>query len=355
MGWSNPPIPWSELERRLSDRRRPGAPVDADGGDSPAWSHKRQPYQPSEPVPAPPATGRALRRTARALQLQLPRRRQLTRTAPRGGRPAGPPRARPDRPRRLLRRRAPGRGRGELRSVKTVFGAELSLGLGAPQNGVADPEGSHLLVLARREEGYHRLASALTRRAAAPARRRANPPTTSSELAEQAGGHWTILSGCRKGAVRHVPCARRGPAAAAAELDRLVALFGAEQRRTSNCSTTATPQDSSHNDALARLAAERRPPAGRHGQRALREPGRAPAGRGARGRARPAQPRRDGRLAAAPGAGRTCAAAPRWRPGSAGSPAPSRTPCRWPTSWPSRCAGRAPGCRSRRCPTGTPR
>jgi error-prone DNA polymerase len=41
MGWNNPPIPWSELERTLSDRRRPG-PV-GDGGDSPAWSHKRAP------------------------------------------------------------------------------------------------------------------------------------------------------------------------------------------------------------------------------------------------------------------------------------------------------------------------
>jgi error-prone DNA polymerase len=31
----------------------------------------------------------------------------------------------------------------------TVFGAELSLGLTRPQNGEADPEGRHLLVLAR--------------------------------------------------------------------------------------------------------------------------------------------------------------------------------------------------------------
>ena len=32
--------------------------------------------------------------------------------------------------------------------LRTVYGAELSLGLSAPQNGVADPEGGHLLVLA---------------------------------------------------------------------------------------------------------------------------------------------------------------------------------------------------------------
>ena len=48
MGWSNPPIPWSEFERNLSDLSRPGSapPVGADGGDSPAWSYKRKGYVP---------------------------------------------------------------------------------------------------------------------------------------------------------------------------------------------------------------------------------------------------------------------------------------------------------------------
>ena len=53
MGWNNPPIPWSEFERKLSDARRPSSiPLAADGGDSPAWSHKREPYIP----PALPET-----------------------------------------------------------------------------------------------------------------------------------------------------------------------------------------------------------------------------------------------------------------------------------------------------------
>ena len=47
MGFNNPPVPWSEMERLLSDRRRPGIkPAGADGGDSPAWSRKRGPYVP---------------------------------------------------------------------------------------------------------------------------------------------------------------------------------------------------------------------------------------------------------------------------------------------------------------------
>ena len=46
--------------------------------------------------------------------------------------------------------------------MPTVFGAELSLGLTRPQNGVADPEGTHLLVLARDPTGYTRLCRALS-------------------------------------------------------------------------------------------------------------------------------------------------------------------------------------------------
>ena len=44
MGFNNPSLPWSELERRLSGRA-PTAPPGADGGDSPAWSRRRGPYE----------------------------------------------------------------------------------------------------------------------------------------------------------------------------------------------------------------------------------------------------------------------------------------------------------------------
>src|SRR5215208_5034747 len=46
MGWQNPPLPWSELERRLAGRPpSAGRPSGADGGDAPAWSARRQPYR----------------------------------------------------------------------------------------------------------------------------------------------------------------------------------------------------------------------------------------------------------------------------------------------------------------------
>ncbi len=61
MGWQNPPIPWRELERRLSGRTPSPAETDGyplgDGGDSPAWSRKRPTY---EPVPIAPRGGSAV-------------------------------------------------------------------------------------------------------------------------------------------------------------------------------------------------------------------------------------------------------------------------------------------------------
>ena len=44
---------WSELEGKLSDRRRPGGTRHADGGDAPGWSRKRLPYAPPSPSRPP--------------------------------------------------------------------------------------------------------------------------------------------------------------------------------------------------------------------------------------------------------------------------------------------------------------
>ena len=85
--------------------------------------------------------------------------------------------------------------------LRTIYGAELSLGLSTPQNGVADPEGQHLLVLARGVEGYHRLAGAITE-AQLRGDEKGRPSYREEELAAQANGNWMILTGCRKGAVR---------------------------------------------------------------------------------------------------------------------------------------------------------
>ena len=135
--------------------------------------------------------------------------------------------------------------------LATIYGAELSLGLRTPQNGVADPEGSHLLVLARGVEGYHRLAAAITE-AQLRGDEKGRPLYDLDELAAAADGHWTILTGCRKGRVRQA-LAAGGPEAAAQELDRLTALFG-HDRVVVELIDHGRPDDSTINDRLVELA-----------------------------------------------------------------------------------------------------
>jgi error-prone DNA polymerase len=134
--------------------------------------------------------------------------------------------------------------------LPTVFGAELSLGLSGPQNGVPDPEGSHLLVLARGVEGYHRLASAMTD-AHLRGDEKGRPSYDLDELGERGRGHWVVLTGCRKGTVQQA-LATGGDRAAAEALDRLTALFGLEHVLVE---LSPRPGADATNASLARLAA----------------------------------------------------------------------------------------------------
>ena len=137
----------------------------------------------------------------------------------------------------------------ENSAVQTIFGAELSLDLPGPQGGVPDPVGEHLLVLARGTEGYHRLSRAITT-AQLRGDEKGRPVYDLDELAATAEGHWTILTGCRKGAVR------RGLAHGDSEtpLRHLVDLFGADQVVV-ELTDQGDPLDTRRNDALAECAA----------------------------------------------------------------------------------------------------
>jgi len=143
----------------------------------------------------------------------------------------------------------------ELTGVQTVFGAELSLGEsdGRPvpgRTGAPDPVGEHLLVLADGVEGYHRLAGAITR-AQLRGGEKGRPRYDLDDLVESAGGHWTILTGCRKGGVR------RGldQGDAGTPLRRLIDLFG-QDRVAVELLDHGDPLDSRRNDALASLASD---------------------------------------------------------------------------------------------------
>lgn len=142
--------------------------------------------------------------------------------------------------------------------IATVYGAELSLGLDAPQLGAADPAGTHLLVLARGQTGYHRLAGAITEAQLAGGQK-GRPVYELESLAASAGDDWAILTGCRKGAVRRAletaTTRAGGEEAARRELDRLVALFGADHVHV-ELTNHGRPGDDTRNDRLASLAAE---------------------------------------------------------------------------------------------------
>jgi error-prone DNA polymerase len=138
--------------------------------------------------------------------------------------------------------------------VRTVYGAELSIGLTKPQNGVPDPEGSHLIVLARSPDGYANLSRAITEAQMAGHEKGKPHYGDLDQLARRANGQWAVLTGCRKG---HVPHAllTDGPRAAERRLQQLVDAFGRDNVFV-ELWDHAQPIDSPRNDAMAELAAK---------------------------------------------------------------------------------------------------
>ncbi|GAA1111355.1 error-prone DNA polymerase [Arthrobacter flavus] len=136
--------------------------------------------------------------------------------------------------------------------LSTVYGTELSLDLSKPQNGEPDPEGSHLLILARGTEGYRTLAGAITAAQLAEGAEKGKPRYNLERLAEQASGKWLILTGCRKGSVRQA-LVRDGEHGARDAVGQLVELFG-KDNVVVELSDQGNPLDSSINDALASVA-----------------------------------------------------------------------------------------------------
>jgi len=248
VGFGNPPIPWRELEQRLSwgnpARKRAGhgeAGTEAAGArpqrkrrsrDGPAWAelHCHSAYSFLDGASSPAELAQE------AAELGL---RALAITDHDGM--YGVPQF----------AQAAARLREAGAQLSTVFGAELSLGLPGSQGGVPDPEGTHLLVLARDPEGYRRLCRAITT-AQLRGQEKGRPIYDIAELAQAHSGHWVILTGCRKGAVP-AALAAAGPEAAATELKALTAMFG-RQNVVVELTSHDQPADDERNDALFELA-----------------------------------------------------------------------------------------------------
>src|SRR5438132_8342369 len=148
--------------------------------------------------------------------------------------------------------------------LPTVFGAEVTLGAKQLTNGIPDPAGEHLIVLAQGPVGYARLAKAMSE--AQLAGQKGAPRTSLAQLADasrapvhlagnetaRTNDHWFVLTGCRKGSV---PAAlmRDGPAAAKAALAELVHAFGRD-RVLVELWDHGDPIDRHRNDALTEVA-----------------------------------------------------------------------------------------------------
>ncbi len=274
MGFNNPSWTWKELEAALSGRgrdgRAPGSPSWNAGGDGPAWSRRRQPFE---------ADG-VQRRDGEVPYAELhchsnfsfldgaSHPEELATEAARLGLEAlaltdhdgfyG-----------VVRFAEAARAVG----LRTVFGTEITLTSGlAPEQQVAlveeetltqvatgrvpdshapDPHGEHLVLLADGPEGYARLARTLS--LGHLAGEKGAPQFTLADVARHTAGHVWALTGCRKGAVPAALLAD-GPAAARRELHRLVELFGRD-RVLVELWDHGDPLDSARNDALAELAA----------------------------------------------------------------------------------------------------
>jgi error-prone DNA polymerase len=149
-------------------------------------------------------------------------------------------------------------------ALSTVFGAELTLGSRVPGNGIADPPGDHLVVLAQGPVGYARLARAVStmqmagekgasRASLALLADAARAAVHHHPQVSAANDHWFVLTGCRKGSVPRALVAD-GPAVARRRLDELVDAFG-RARVLVELWDHGDPLDRPRNDALAELAA----------------------------------------------------------------------------------------------------
>ncbi|MDR6322646.1 error-prone DNA polymerase [Actinoplanes couchii] len=251
MGFNNPDVPWRQLEAALTGKTD-GQAMEGDGGDSPAWTRKREPYQ----APA------LVRRESRVEYAELhchtnfsfldgaSHPEELAEEAARLGL-TGLAVTDHDGLYGVVRFSQAAR---ELR-LPTIFGAELSLGLTRPRSGEPDPEGPHLLALAHGHEGYARLARVISEAQLRGGEKGLPDYEGVERAAELLRDHVLVLTGCRKGTVP-LALATRGPAAAAYELDRLVANFGAPNVAV-ELTDHGDPYDGDRNDALFDLARSR--------------------------------------------------------------------------------------------------
>ena len=274
MGWENPPVPWREFEQRLSWRSRPRPVTRLPTGPGSGGPGPGEPQWAGPALDRPRWIGSDLDRpqwaelhchssysfldgasspadlVAEAARLGLAALAITDHDGMYGTAQFAQAAARLQ--------------AGTGTRLRTVFGAELSLGLAAQpaagrggrsgrtsRPGLPGPEGEHLLVLARDPEGYRRLCQVISTAQLAGGEK-GRPRYDTRTLADAHDGHWVVLTGCRKGAVP-AALAAAGPAAAAVKLRALTDIFGAANVMVELASHDE-PGDDERNDVLHELA-----------------------------------------------------------------------------------------------------
>lgn len=242
--WGNPGMPWPQLAAHLNGTM----PVGADGNDAPAWSRRRDRYQPPPLQRAQPDVAYAELHahshfsfldgvsSPEALVEEAARRGIETLALTDHDGMYG-----------VVRFAEAAR---QL-EIGTVFGAELSLAADQPRTGVPDPPGHHLVVLARNPAGYTGLCEAITD-AQLAGRKQAPRYAPLEALGAQANNDWVILTGCRKSPVVQA-LIHQGPQAARRVLQRLISVFGRDHV-VIELIDHGDPLDQHRNDALVELA-----------------------------------------------------------------------------------------------------
>src|SRR6266700_2511069 len=291
MGWDNPPVSWRELERRLSwgTAEDPGdiepdqpprpvtrLPAPATPGSAPPWAelHCHSSYSfldgassPAELVAEAARLGlEALAITDHNGMYGVPQFAQAAAKLTEqtgaelgtafgaelsvgpGERPSWSP---PVAPGPVPSSRAPGHAGARAEAHAGARAEAHAEARAEARAGPPDPAGQHLLVLARDPAGYRRLCWAISVAQLAGGEK-GRPVYDFDELARAQDGHWVILTGCRKGAVR-AALAAGGPQAARKELETLRDAFGRDNVVV-ELTSHDLPEDDERNDALYELA-----------------------------------------------------------------------------------------------------
>lgn len=209
MGFQNPPIPWAEFVRLVRGRSRSQSRTEAVGAEVPGA--RRQDPKPEGRDPKPGRRRPGARAISRALATPYAELHCHSNASFLDG--ASPPEELVEEAANLGLEALALTDRDGMYGVvrfaeaakavgmRTVFGAELTLGLESARPTLPDPDpsGEHLLVLARDSDGYARLCRAIS--TAQLAGSKGAPRANLELLAGLHGGHWLVLTGCRKGAV----------------------------------------------------------------------------------------------------------------------------------------------------------